>query len=439
MLGPQLLEIKPKGEGFKQKMVELDLASGALRAALPEPPPSADGSRPVRRAKKLVVNCAYGATFQEPPAKYAAMHVLALQEPGQLVHFLRFENAEDKAQWATAIEGTMVSWPALTPLSFEFMSGPGAAEGLPPALGPEPEPEPEQRPSGGSRSGNRGGSVELTEPSETESPITAEDFDAARSVVDRFELLDSLSQIPSQPGHPSGFRLLNKTQHIALYKSKERATKHFLYRPSALSCRGIPARFVQDVMRDDTFAVASNPHCTEFADLGRNSGGNEITYQLVELSSFKSKPRELLTMRDRRRREESSGNGGVEETMVRSTYHPDRPVEHPQGDRASNPSGEPQRAVRAYQFLYSHVAPADAAAAASGSESCAVVGLLRVQPRGDCPRQAIDSVATTVMTDVWARVREEAIVRMQAEGLPAPPEIAADPAERLAALSAGLA
>jgi len=39
----------------------------------------------------------------------------------------------------------------------------------------------------------------------------------------------------------------------------------------------------------------------------------------------------------------------------------------------------------------------------------------RLQPRGDCPRKAIDTVATKVVEDVWVRVRAEAIARMKAE------------------------
>ena len=418
MLGPQLLETKPTGEGFRQGMVELDLASGALRAA---PANSAmpgvdDGSSARRPAKRLLVNCAYGATFQEPPAKYAAMHVIGLQEPGQRVHFLRFENAEDKARWQAALAGTMVEWPPLPPLSFEFMSGPGGG------VEPEPEPEPEPKAAGA-----RGGSarVELVEPVESESPIADEDFAAARAVIGRFEQLDSLSAVPGHTGHPSGFRLLSKTPHLELFKSKERATKHFLYRPSALSCRGIPARFIQDVMRDDEFVASSNPRCTEFTVLDRRlDSDNETVYQLVELSSFKSKPRELLTLRARRREAASQ----TEATMLRSTFHPDKPVQHREGVHVNNPSCQPQHAVRSYQFLYSLVRPAAAAAAAASAgrsrgESCEVIGLMRLQPRGDCPRSAIDTVATTVMEEIWARLREEAVSRMEKEGLPLPPTI----------------
>eukprot|EP01043_Picozoa_sp_COSAG02_P095244 COSAG02_NODE_31614_length_530_cov_1.280742_1_plen_95_part_00 len=68
---------------------------------------------------------------------------------------------------------------------------------------------------------------------------------------------------------------------------------------------------------------------------------------------------------------------------------------------------------RAYQFVYSLVRPK--AATLGEPESCEVMGLMRLQLRGDCPRKAIDTVATQVVKDVWARVRAEAIARMKAE------------------------
>lgn len=405
MLGPELLEAKAKGDPFKAMHVQLDLETGTLRATSVSKPPEQDAGPP--RAI-LLVNCAYGATFQELPAKYAAMQVLALQEPGKKVYFLRFDNADDKGRWRAAIEGTMVDWPPLLDLSFEFMSGPG----------PAPEPEPEGVSEGLPPQAEDGMDV-LVEPNEADEPITEADFDAARAVVERFEELDSLSKIPHYLGHPSKFRLLANTPHMALYKSKERACKHFLYRPSSKSCQGIPARFVQEVMRDDDFAVASNSHCIEFEKLGSNSGGNDILFQLVSMENFKSKPRELLAMRARR--SDAAGNGsGAEETMMRSTFHPDKPLQH----RLDETQGKSVSAFRAYQFVYSLVRPK--VCAPGEPESCEVMGLMRLQPRGDCPRKAIDTVASQVVKDVWERVRTEAMARMEAVGLPLPPLFAAN-------------
>ncbi len=415
MLGPELVETKPKGEGFRRRHVELDLASGALRATLTvKPVDQVDGTTQQATPpppKRLLVNCAYGTTFQEPPAKYAEMHVLALQEPGKPAQFLRFESDHDKARWKVAIEGTMVKWPARPMLSFEFMSGP--VVGSEPELELEPEPEsmastvPEAV-TPLRRTGD--GLVELIEPREADAPITDKDFTAARAVVSRFEQLDALSQVPSYSGHPSNFRLLTRTEHIALYKSKERGTKHFVYRPSPKSCEGIPARFVQEVMRDDDFAMVANPQCTEFQLLGCNSAGNSVLFQVVEMSNFKTKPRELLAMRERRTDAEDA-DSGTEETMLRSTFHPDKPLQH----QLDETNGKDVSAFRAYQFVYSLVRPK-----AGEPESCEVMGLMRLQPRGDCPRKAIDTVATQVVKDVWARVRVEAIARMEAAGL-APP------------------
>ena len=65
--------------------------------------------------------------------------------------------------------------------------------------------------------------------------------------------------------------------------------------------------------------------------------------------------------------------------------------------------------IRAFQFAYTRVRPAE-----TEPESCEVVGLLRLQPRADCPREAIDHVAGNVLQDEWMRVREEAIRRLGA-------------------------
>ena len=57
----------------------------------------------------------------------------------------------------------------------------------------------------------------------------------------------------------------------------------------------------QDVMSDDNFAESSNPNCMDLSVLGTNEGGNEVVYQLIKVTSVKTKPREILTMRARRR------------------------------------------------------------------------------------------------------------------------------------------
>ena len=432
VLGPKRLETKRKGGKFAHALVEVDLRCGAIYVAT-APEPTARGARIAAAkpgTKELFIRCAYGATFQQPPDKYAGMHILALQEPRRPVHFLRFEKQEDKTQWQTAIEGTMVRWPTLQPLSFAFMGGAELgpepapeperelAKELSPSPSPSPEPEPEQQPepepepvpksgpptTGGAK--RRG--VTLLEPSETEAPIADADFHAARAVINRFEQLNLLSRVPDFHGHPSGFRKLSTTQHMTLYKSKERGTKHFLYHPSPESCAHIPARLIQEVMRDDDFASTQNPHCEEFQALGCNGGGNEVIFQRV---NFKGRRRELLTVRERRRADERQ----TEETLIRSTFHPARPL-----DECAD--GKPSSETRAYQFLYSRVRSTAASSSPTAkSESCEVIGLMRIQPRGDCPREAVDTVATAVINEVWERVRAEAVAHMKAEGLPLSP------------------
>ena len=50
----------------------------------------------------------------------------------------------------------------------------------------------------------------------------------------------------------------------------------------------------------------SNPNCAELSILGTNSGGNEVVYQLIKVTSVKTKPREMLTMRARRRESQAA-------------------------------------------------------------------------------------------------------------------------------------
>ena len=41
----------------------------------------------------------------------------------------------------------------------------------------------------------------------------------------------------------------------------------------------------------------------------------------------------------RARRRDAAAQGGVEETLLRSTVHPDRPIQHSTKDAESNPTG----------------------------------------------------------------------------------------------------
>jgi len=60
-------------------------------------------------------------------------------------------------------------------------------------------------------------------------------------------------------------------------------------------------------------------------------------YQLIKVTSVKTKPREILTMRARRR--DGAAQAGAEETLLRSTVHPDKPIQHSTKDAESNPTG----------------------------------------------------------------------------------------------------
>ena len=95
-----------------------------------------------------------------------------------------------------------------------------------------------------------------------------------------------LSPVTKRDGHPSGFKLLSHTDHLSVFKSRERGVKHFLYRASEESCRGIPARFLQEVMRDDSFAGELDRLLTIFlAGLRSHTGAAQSAPTRTALSS----------------------------------------------------------------------------------------------------------------------------------------------------------
>ena len=60
------------------------------------------------------------------------------------------------------------------------------------------------------------------------------------------------------------------------------------------------------------------------------------------------------------------------ETLMRSTVHPAKPIQHSKKDEVNNPSGQKRELIRAFQFAYTRVRPAEAE-----PESCEAVGLVR--------------------------------------------------------------
>ena len=201
-----------------------------------------------------------------------------------------------------------------------------------------------------------------------------------------------------------------------IYKNKDDGVKKYMFCTTRESEAGIPFKFRVELAADTEFErekTRSNSDTLEYLSLGHNEAGNEVEYTAFKLPPG-LKNRDFLVMKADRT---GPADSGVYEAVVRSTEHPDKPIQYSSDDKVNNPTGKKRTFIRAYQCVYLRMEAQD------GGAWTQTRGVIALDMRGEFSPKIMDSLLSEQIEKDAKETRKEVLQRMAAAGhSPLPPE-----------------